>query len=469
MAAGGPWGFLPLPFRKSLEKLGFAEPTPVQSACLPQALAGESFRAVAPTGTGKTLVYMLPAWQLTVKTRANALVLLPTRELAYQVSQMLQALEPSLRDDVALAIGGHPKESQLKRIREGWRILVATPGRLLEMLDEKSVSLSGVSLTVLDEFDKLIGMGFQEQIGAILKRVPPGGQKLLLSATDQDTDPDAPVDVTTGEATVVEVTAVEVTGVDVVTDVESLGNDKAIAVGTADPEATGTKAGGGKITAAAKSRNASQALGFADLPLIGVDREAGSRDMEEAFYFLKSNKKKGDLLLLALSGAKGQAIVFVANREKANHLNGLLRMKGMDVRVLHGHLPQEERANAYQDFRKGGFRVLVATDLASRGLDMPEVDLIVNYDLPKHYKDYVHRTGRTARRGRAGRCVSFAGPDEYLPMRNLEKEFPGALPIHPAFAQRDRWFIDAKRNHDQMVKLEERKAHIRREQGLEES
>ncbi|MDQ3001945.1 MAG: DEAD/DEAH box helicase [Fibrobacterota bacterium] len=432
MTAGGPWGFLPLPFRKSLEKLGFAEPTPVQSACLPKALAGESFRAVAPTGTGKTLVYMLPAWQLTIKTRANALVLLPTRELAYQVSQMLQALEPSLRDDVALAIGGHPKESQLKRIREGWRILVATPGRLLEMLDEKSVSMSGVSLTVLDEFDKLIGMGFQEQIGAILKRVPPGGQKLLLSATDQDTNQDADQDTPT----------------DAPTD---------------------AKAGGGKITAAAKSRNASQALGFADLPLIGVDREAGSRNMEEAFYFLKSNKKKGDLLLLALSGAKGQAIVFVANREKANHLNGLLRMKGMDVRVLHGHLPQEERANAYQDFRKGGFRVLVATDLASRGLDMPEVDLIVNYDLPKHYKDYVHRTGRTARRGRAGRCVSFAGPDEYLPMRNLEKEFPGALPIHPAFAQRDRWFIDAKRNHDQMVKLEERKAHIRREQGLEES
>jgi superfamily II DNA/RNA helicase len=190
--------------------------------------------------------------------------------------------------------------------------------------------------------------------------------------------------------------------------------------------------------------------------------------MEECFYFLKSNKKKGDLLLLELSGAKGQAIVFVANRDKANHLNGLLKLRGIGARVLHGHLPQEERAEAYQDFRKGGFRVLVATDLASRGLDMPEVELIVNFDLPKHYKDYVHRTGRTARQGRAGRCVSFAGPEEYLPMRNLEKEFPGPLPVHPAFAQRDRWFIDAKRNHEQLVKLEERKAHIRREQGLED-
>ncbi|HKP95712.1 MAG TPA: DEAD/DEAH box helicase [Fibrobacteria bacterium] len=432
MTAGGPWGFLPPPFRKSLDRLGFAKPTPVQSACLPKALSGESFRAVAPTGTGKTLVYLLPAWQRVGRGAACSLILLPTRELAYQVSQMLQALEPSLRDEVALAIGGHPKESQLRRIREGWRILVATPGRLLEMLDEKSVSLKHVTLTVLDEFDKLIGMGFEDQIAAILERVPADGQKLLLSATDQD----APAPEGGAEAP---------------EDRAPAGSDK-------------LKKGAGavvKISAAAK------AMGLSALPLIPVDREAGSRSMEEAFFFLKSNKKKGELLLLELGGAKGQAIVFVANRDKANHLNGLLRHKGIGARVLHGHLPQEERADAYQAFRGGGFRVLVATDLASRGLDMPEVDLIVNFDLPKHYKDYVHRTGRTARRGRAGRCVSFAGPDEYLPMRNLEKEFPGALPVHPAFAQRDRWFLDAKRNHDHLVKQEERKAHIRREQGLE--
>jgi ATP-dependent RNA helicase RhlE len=347
---------------------------------------------------------------------------------------MFQALEPALRDEVALAIGGHPKDSQLKRIREGWSILVATPGRLLEMLEEKSVSLKQVTLTVLDEFDKLIGMGFEDQIAAILARVPAGGQRLLLSATDQD----AP--------------APEIPAEGRPSDAEPAGSEKL-------KKGAGAQA---KISAAARS------MGLSGLPLIPVEREAGSRLMEESFFFLKSNKKKGDLLLSELGGAKGQAIVFVANREKANHLNGLLKLRGIGARVLHGHLPQEERAAAYQDFRGGGFRVLVATDLASRGLDMPEVELIVNYDLPKHYKDYVHRTGRTARQGRAGRCVSFAGPEEYLPMRNLEKEFPGPMPVHPAFAQRDRWFIDAKRHHDQLVKLEERKAHIRREQGLED-
>jgi superfamily II DNA/RNA helicase len=449
----GPWAFLPPTFRKSIDRLGFKKPTPVQSACLPKALAGESFRAVAPTGTGKTLVYMIPAWRLAMQAKSATLILLPTRELAYQVSQMLQALEPALRDEVALAIGGHPKESQLQRIRAGWRILVATPGRLLEMLEERSVTLKAVTLTVLDEFDKLIGMGFEDQIAAILKRVPSGGQRLLLSATDQDMpaveDQDLPAlaDQDASAAPAKDTPA-------------ALEKDAADGASQAPSGKAPKRSASEKISGAAKS------MGLSDLPLIPVEREAGSRAMAEAFYFLKSNKKKSDLLLLELSGARGQAIVFVSNREKANHLNGLLKLKGIDVRVLHGHLPQEERANAYQDFRGGKFRVLVATDLASRGLDMPEVELIVNYDLPKHYKDYVHRTGRTARQGRAGRCASFAGPDEYLPMRNLEKEFPGDLPVHPAFAQRDRWFIDAKRNHDSLVKLEERKDRIRREQGL---
>jgi superfamily II DNA/RNA helicase len=189
--------------------------------------------------------------------------------------------------------------------------------------------------------------------------------------------------------------------------------------------------------------------------------------MAEEFYFLKSDRKKGELLLGELAATPGQAIVFVGNRDKANHLNGLLRLRGIGCRVLHGGLPQEERAEAYAAFRRGSFRVLVATDLAARGLDMPEVDLIVNFDLPRHYRDYVHRTGRAARRGRAGRCASFAGPGEYLAMRNLEREFPGPIPAHPAFAHREAWFRDAKRRHDREAAAAERGERIRKEQGLE--
>jgi superfamily II DNA/RNA helicase len=267
---------------------------------------------------------------------------------------------------------------------------------------------------VLDEFDKLIGMGFEEQIAAVLKQVPPGAQQLLLSATDA----------------------------------------VAASVGSASSPAAGETPG-------------AASLGLDKLPLVSVERAAGSAAFSEEFYFLKSAKKKSSLLEAELARTKGQAIVFVGNRDKVNHLHGLLRLRGIDSLALHGHLPQPERARAYQDFKEGRFRVLVATDLASRGLDMPETDLIVNFDLPKHYRDYLHRMGRAARRGGPGRCVSYAGPEEYLPMRNLEAEFPGPIPKHPDFAQRDPWFIQAKRLHDTKMKRSARSDFIRREQGLE--
>jgi superfamily II DNA/RNA helicase len=413
--ADDPWAFLPDPLRAPVARLGFVRPTPIQAAAFPRVLAGESLRTLAPTGTGKTLVYLLAARNALAQRGAQALILVPTRELAYQVTQMLRELDPAWEREAVLAIGGHPKASQIRRINEGWRILVATPGRLLELLEEKSISLASVALAALDEFDKLIGMGFAEQVATVLKTVPKRAQKLLLSATENDA-----------------------------------------------PEATAAEAPAAPALAGVAGLAALEAL-----PLVSVEREVGSRIMEEAFFFLKSDRKKGELLLAELAATRGQAIVFVGNREKANHLNGLLRLRGIGCRALHGHLLQEERAEAFGDFRSGKFRVLVATDLVARGLDMPEVDLIVNYDLPRNYKDYVHRTGRAARRGRAGRCASFAGPDEYLPMRNIEREFPGPLPVHPAFANRDAWFRDAKRNHDHKVKSAERADAVRAEQGLD--
>lgn len=395
------WSFLPPPFRAAMARLAFAAPTPVQSACLPRALAGESFRALAPTGTGKTLVYLFPAWRLRENPSARALILVPTRELGYQVSQMLRQLDPSLSLGAVAALGGHDRLDQIALLRRGWRTLVATPGRLLDLMEEGSADLRKVSLLVLDEFDKLVGMGFAEQIALVLAKVPERAQRILLSATGQEA-------------------------------------------------------------------GAVEALGLGGLPEVSVERQGDTRTLEEAFYFLRSDRKKNDLLLGELAGRARQAIVFTGNREKANHLNGLLKLRGFPSRVLHGRMPQPDRAAAYQEFRQGAFRVLVATDLASRGLDMPEVDLIVNFDLPKHYKDYVHRTGRAARRGLPGRCVSFAGPHEYLEMRNLEAEAPGPLPIHPDYADRETWYRDAKRLHDKETGREERRARVRKAQGLEE-
>lgn len=401
------WSFLPPPLRAAMARLKFASPTPVQAACLPRALAGESFRALAPTGTGKTLVYLLPAWRLRAKPDARALILVPTRELGYQVSQMLRELDPSLSAGAVAALGGHDRQDQIALLRRGWKTLIATPGRLLDLMEEGSADLRKVTLLVMDEFDKLVGLGFAEQIAVVLGRVPEKAQRILLSATRHEADP--------GQAAGI-----------------------------------------------------AETLRLGGLPEIAVEREGETRVLEEAFYFLRSDRKKNDLLLGELAGRARQAIVFTGNREKANHLNGLLKLRGFPSRVLHGRMPQPERAAAYQEFRQGDFRILVATDLASRGLDMPEVDLIVNYDLPKHYKDYVHRTGRAARRGKPGRCVSFAGPHEYLEMRNLESEAPGPLPIHPDFADRETWYRDAKRLHDRETGREERRSRIRKAQGLEE-
>jgi ATP-dependent RNA helicase RhlE len=275
--------------------------------------------------------------------------------------------------------------------------LIATPGRLLDLLEKSPSLLREIRSAVLDEFDRLMDLGFEPQIAALISRLPARRQTLLLSAT-----------------------------------------------GCEPPERL--------------------ALG----PLRREEVTAGkAAPLAERFYFLKSNRKKGDLLLAALRETKGRAIVFAANREKANHLNGLLRLRGFASQALHGDRLQRRRSKAYQDFREGRIRVLVATDLASRGLDIPEVDLIVNYDLPRGFKEYVHRSGRTARRFRPGACLSFAGPDDYLALTNLEKGFTGPLPTHPDYARRDRWHERAERLHRLKIRGEKRKAFIRKEQGLD--
>ena len=407
------WRFLPPPLAAIPARLGFEKPTAVQTECLPAALAGESFVAVAPTGTGKTFVYLLPLWATLPRNKGGEnLILVPTRELGYQVSQMLQQLDARARDGLILCLGGHDLDAQKRRLASGWHTLVATPGRLLDLLTDDPNLLRSVRLLVLDEFDRLIDMGFEEQVGGILAKVPRKRQTLLFSATGAE---DALGRLPLGELTRREV------------------------------------------------------------------RVPKGAPLEERFYFLKSNRAKNDLLVEALraletegkakTGASKktiapQALVFVANREKANHLNGLLRLRGVAAAALHGDRLQGERAAAYQDFKDGKTRVLVATDLAARGLDVARVDLVVNFDLPRNFREYVHRSGRTARRDRAGVCLSFAGPDDYLALRNIEREYGAPLPAHPDYAQRDRWLESAKRAHDSKVRVEKRAEFLRKEQGL---
>jgi len=379
-----------------VRELGFTKPTPVQERCIPGALAGESLLAVAPTGTGKTLVYLLPVWN-SLPAKHRNLILVPTRELGYQVSQMLQAIDPASRIGTVLCLGGHDIDSQRKSLKNEWHTLIATPGRLLDIMARETLLLRSIKLLVLDEFDRLIELGFEEQIAAILAEVPVQRQTLLFSAT---------------------------------------GTESAL-----------------------------ERLPLGVLKHYKIE-QAKSAPLTECFYLLKSNRKKNDLLLELLKETKNQVIVFVNNREKANHLNGLLRLRGFSSDALHGDRLQRDRAVAFQDFKDGRFQILVATDLAGRGLDIPQADLVVNFDLPRTFRDYVHRSGRTARRSRPGTCLSYAGPDDYLTLRNLEKGFEDPLPYHPDYAQYDRWLDAAKRVHQAKVVVEKRTQFIRKEQGL---
>lgn len=402
------WKFLPRPLAAIPARLGFEKPTPVQSECLLPALEGESFVAVAPTGTGKTFIYLLPVVARLPRNRGGEnLVLVPTRELGYQVSQMLQQIDRGARDGLVLALGGHDADAQRRRLAGGWHTLVATPGRLLDLLAGDPKLLRKVRLLVLDEFDRLIDMGFEEQVRGILEHLPKKRQTLLFSAT------------------------------------------------------------GGQ--------DALSRLPLGELARREVRAPKGA-PLTERFYFLKSNRAKNELLTRLLGGEPveegirsepgGQVLVFVANREKANHLNGLLRLRGHSSAALHGDRLQGERAAAYQDFKDGKTRVLVATDLAARGLDVARVDLVVNFDPPRNFREYVHRSGRTARRDRPGACLTYAGPDDYLAIRSIEREYGGPLPAHPAYARRDRWLETARRVHEAKVRIEKRAEFLRREQGL---
>jgi ATP-dependent RNA helicase RhlE len=390
------WSFLAPPVAEVVTRLGFVSPTPVQAECLPAAFAGGSLLAVAPTGTGKTLVYLLPLWAR-LPSRHGNLILVPARELGYQVSQMLQELDPRAREGIVLCLGGHDQDAQQKRLAGEWHTVIATPGRLLDNLTKDPGMLRAIRFLVLDEFDRLIDMGFEEQVGQILAKVPKKRQTLLFSATG--------------------------------------------------------------------AKDALERLPLGELARHQV-KIGKTAPLTEQFYLFKSNRTKNDILVAALKETKAQALVFVANREKANHLNGLLRLRGVPSGALHGDRLQSERAAAYQDFKDGKLRVLVATDLAARGLDVAEVDLVVNFDLPRNYREYVHRSGRTARRKRPGTCLSFAGPEDFLPFRNIEREFGEPLPLHPDYAQIENWLKNARRVHDAKVRVAKKAESIREQQGL---
>jgi ATP-dependent RNA helicase RhlE len=353
-----------------LARLGYTTPTPVQAASIPLVLKGRDLLARAQTGTGKTAAFGLPMIdRLLVRSRRPAgsgrprgLVLVPTRELAIQVHTSLTAYGAPVGLRAVAIFGGVPIRAQMQALRRGTDVVVATPGRLIDHLQQRSVDLSGVEMLTLDEADRMLDMGFLPQLKRVLAVVPRDRQTLLLSATLSD-------------------------------EIVRLS-----AAFTKSPERV----------------DVSEAQSVPTTVSHRVHPVADGR--------------KGELLRHVLTQAPtGQALVFCKTKRGSNRVGEALDRAGVRSAVIHGNKSQGARNRALGDFKAGRVSVLVATDLAARGLDIAQLPLVVNYDLPLVAEDYVHRVGRTGRAGLTGRAVSLVSSAERGLLRDIQKLLP--LPL----------------------------------------
>jgi ATP-dependent RNA helicase RhlE len=346
----------------SLVRLGYETPTPIQTEAIPLVLTGVDLLARAQTGTGKTAAFGLPMIERFTSGAAagrstpRGLVLVPTRELAVQVHQALSAYAASTRLRVAAIFGGVAVSGQIQALRRGADIVVATPGRLLDHLQRRTVDLSAVDVLTLDEADRMLDMGFLPALRRIVKTLPRQRQTLLFSATLSDDIIRLAVDFTR-DAVRVDVSAHQVVAATVTHHVHA----------------------------------------------VAVER-----------------KREVLTQILTQHGA-AQALVFCRTKRGANRLSEDLGQRGVCTGVIHGDKSQGARSRALDDFKRGRVRVLVATDIAARGLDIPQLPLVVNFDLPLVAEDYVHRVGRTGRAGQPGRAVSLMSASEAGLLRQIQQ------------------------------------------------
>ncbi|HET8666683.1 MAG TPA: DEAD/DEAH box helicase [Terriglobales bacterium] len=336
----------------------FTELTPVQAMAIPHALAGKDIMATAQTGTGKTLAFLIPVIEsLSARTTRSveALVLVPTRELAMQVHGQYEALRGKKLAPAALVIGGVPEKRQIQSLRSGARLVVATPGRLEDFLRRKLVDLRQVKILILDEADRMLDMGFLPAIRRIVAALPRERQTLCFSATLEPS-------------------------------VASLVNDY-----MREPLRV--------------------ALGSTTKPADTVALQA----------FEVSVAEKPEVLRQLLYTQQGQTLIFARTKRGTERLAKNLVRDGFAAAMIHGDRSQSQRTNALAGFVEGRFKVLVATDVASRGIDVSNVAHVINYDLPSIAEDFIHRVGRTGRAGARGLASTLVAGSEVAELRSIER------------------------------------------------
>lgn len=333
----------------------FKTPTPIQHQVIPVALNGEDVVGIAQTGTGKTLAFGIPMLQKLSEEKGQGLVILPTRELAIQVEEMLLQIGRPFGLKTALLIGGASSYQQIQNLKRNPHIIIATPGRLFDHLEQGRCSLKKVKMIVLDEADRMLDIGFLPQIKKILKVAPVDRQTLLFSATM--------------------------------------------------PQAI-----------------AQIAHTYMKSPLRIEVAPAGtsSENIEQEVIFALRDQKM-QLLDKILDEHKGSVLIFSRTKFGAKKITQDIRNMGHAAAEIHSNLSPNQRREALSGFKAGKYRVLVATDIASRGIDVNDITLVINFDLPDNNDDYVHRIGRTGRAGKPGKAISFAAPSQWQDIKAIEK------------------------------------------------
>jgi len=355
---------------QAIEELGFSSPTEIQEKCIPLILGGQHVIGIAQTGTGKTAAYMLPLLMKVKYAQGNdprALILVPTKELAVQV--LAQARQLSMYTDlrVAALYGGVGAKAQIETLNKGIDIIVATPGQFLELYMRNEIPTKQIKTLVIDEADRMMDMGFMHQLRKIFEVIPSKKQNLLFSATFSDR-------------------------------IEKLSQE------------------------------------FLEFPIrIAITPQATTaKQVEQEVYYIPNLRTKINFLeyLLADQETFNRVMIFARTKENADNVFKYLERKKLGpIRVIHSNKGQNSRINAMNEFKQGQLRILVSTDVASRGIDVEKVSHVINFDVPSLYEDYVHRIGRTGRAFQEGKAITFATKAELYHIQRIEKLIREKIPV----------------------------------------
>lgn len=360
------------PILKALETEGYTNPTPIQEQAIPSALAGKDILGCAQTGTGKTAAFSIPILQLVCQSQLNgnftrgikALILTPTRELAIQIDESIAAYGKNLRISHEVIFGGVSQHHQVINLKKGVDILTATPGRLLDLMQQGFIHLKDIRFFVLDEADRMLDMGFINDVKKVVAKLPEKKQTLFFSATMPD-------------------------------EIEKLANTLL-----------------------------KNPVTIAVTPVSSTVEK-----IEQAIYFVEKENKKNLLQDLLQDSTIKSALVFTRTKHGADKVVKNLVKQGITAEAIHGNKSQNARQRALNNFKNGNTRILVATDIAARGIDVDGLSHVFNYELPNVSETYVHRIGRTGRAGESGMAISFCDTEERAYLKDIQKLIKIELPV----------------------------------------